>query len=217
MNAPSERYPLQWPTGWPRTDRRKQETAHFRSSDTKSFYVEGHGYRKETTARRVTIADAFERLSKELERLGASNPLLSSNLETRLNGAPRSGQTEPYDNGVAVYFKLKGRNTVLACDKWNRVADNIAAIAQHIDALRRIDRYGIGSLEQAFAGYQALPAQAASWFTVLEFSEPPKNWDVIESRFKSLARVHHPDRGGNAETMAKINTAYDTARLEFGK
>jgi hypothetical protein len=33
------------------------------------------------------------------------------------------------------------------------VADNIAAIAAHIDAIRRQDRYGVGTLDQAFAGY----------------------------------------------------------------
>lgn len=121
------------------------------------------------------------------------------------------------DPGVAVYFKLKGKPRVLACDKWHSAAENMAAIAGHIEAIRAVDRYGVGTLDQAFAGYQALPQTAASWFTVLEFSEPPREWAVIESRFKSLARVHHPDVGGNPETMAKINAAYDTARSEFGK
>ncbi len=93
----------------------------------------------------------------------------------------------------------------------------MAAIAGHIAAIRAVDRYGVGTLEQAFAGYQALPAQAASWFVVLEFSEPPATWEIIEMRYKALARVHHPDRGGDSETMGKINAAYDTARTEFGE
>lgn len=200
MNTSAQRYPLSWPSGWKRTDRYRRQRARFQSRGTA-----------------LTMAGAITRLSGELSRLGASNEILSTNVETRLDGLPRSGQPEPSDSGAAVYFTLKGKPRCLACDAWDRVADNVAAIAQHIDALRRIDRYGVGTMEQAFAGYQALPAQAASWFTVLEFTDPPKTWDVIESRYKSLARVHHPDAGGNTETMAKINAAYDTARSEFGK
>lgn len=200
MESNAQRFPLSWPSGWARTDRYKRRRASFQSRGSA-----------------LTMAGAIARLSGELARMGASSEVLSTNVETRLDGLPRSGQPEPSDPGAAVYFKLKGKPRCLACDAWDRVADNVAAIAQHIDALRRIDRYGVGTLEQAFAGYQALPQHAASWFTVLEFSDPPKVWEVIEARYKSLARVHHPDAGGNTETMAKINAAYDTARLEFGK
>ena len=121
------------------------------------------------------------------------------------------------DPGVAVYFKLKGKPRVLACDRWLSAAENLAAVAGHIEAIRAVDRYGVGTLEQAFAGYQALPAQAASWFVVLEFTQPPTRWELVENRYKSLARLHHPDLGGRGETMAKINAAYQTARQEFGQ
>lgn len=200
MDTNAQRYPLSWPAGWNRTDRYKRRRARFQSRGGS-----------------LTVSMAIGRLSGELSRLGASGEILSTNVETRLDGLPRSGQAEPNDSGAAVYFKLKGKPRCLACDTWDRVADNIAAIAQHIDALRRIDRYGVGTMEQAFAGYAQLPSAAGSWFIVLEFSEPPKSWDVIEARYKSLARMHHPDAGGNTETMAKINAAYDTARSEFGK
>lgn len=206
-----DRFPLSWPAGWRRTPHHERQSATFSASDSVTL-ADGRKVRKE---RRVSLADAFDRLDKQLEYLGAVRVVVSSNLELRINGVPRSGQSEPYDNGVAVYFELKGKPLCLACDKWNRAADNIAAIAQHIDALRRIERYGIGSIEQAFAGYQALPAQAGSWFVTLEFDTPPKSWEVVEARYLELVKKHHPDRGGNPETMAKINAARDTARKEL--
>ena len=212
MNQTVDRYPLAWPAGWTRTPWRDRERAHFSRHET----TRDNLGQKVQSSRRVTIADAFDRLDAQLTYLGAARVIVSSNLELRVNGVPRSNQIEPPDPGIALYFTLKGKPLCLACDKWDRAADNIAAIAQHIDALRRIDRYGIGSIEQAFAGYTAIPAQAASWFTVLEFDAPPKVWDVIEQRHTELAKRHHPDRGGNPETMAKINAARDTARLEFG-
>lgn len=174
-----------------------------------------NGYRRRES---LTVGDGLKRLEGELRRLGASAVVISSNLKLRQDGLPMAGQAAMLgDPGIAVYFKLKAKPRVLACDKWFSAAENMAAIAGHIEAIRAVDRYGVGTLDQAFAGYQALPSQAASWFVVLEFAEPPTNWDVIEARFKSLARVHHPDKGGSSETMGKINAAYDTARSEFGK
>jgi hypothetical protein len=145
MNDP-QRYPLSWPTGWDRTPRHQRKRSVFRS----------HG-------RELTVAEAIGRLSDELDRLRAHNTVLSTNLDTRLDGLPRSGQPEPSDPGAAVYFTLKEQPRCLACDTWLRVAENIAAIAQHIDALRRIDRYGVGTMDQAFAGYAALPPSAEDW------------------------------------------------------
>jgi hypothetical protein len=201
----AERYPLSWPPGWKRT----KDGARMHAKFSRKRPGE---YRRE-----LSVWDATQRLTEELRRLGADpgTEVLSTNLLLRLDGAPRSDQREPSDPGAAVYFRLTGKPTVLACDKWTRVADNIAAIAAHIEAIRAIDRYGVGTLAQAFAGYQALPAQASPWWTVLEFKDRPTNWDTVLMRFQKLAHIHHPDRGGNSETMAKINAARDAAKLDL--
>jgi hypothetical protein len=158
---------------------------------------------------------AISRLSGELDRLGATHPILSTNVETRLDGLPRSGQSNPDDPGAAVYFRFKGQPRALACDRWDRVADNIAAIAQHIDALRRIDRYGVGTMEQAFAGYAALPPSAEDWWLVLGVSQDATP-EQIEAAFLARARVAHPDAGGNHHDMAKLSEARVIARAARG-
>ena len=78
----------------------------------------------------------------------------------------------PDDPGVAVYFQLHDKERVLACDKWDTVADNIAAIAAHIDGIRRQDRYGVGTIDQAFAGYSALPPPGGT-------SRPTRPWHEV--------------------------------------
>jgi hypothetical protein len=111
----------------------------------------------------VTIAVARERLQREIDLLGGADAILSTNVELRLDGRPRSDRAEPPDAGVAFYFRLNGKPIVLACDKWDRVADNITAIAKHIEAMRGMDRWGVGNKAQAFAGYEALPAPEQWW------------------------------------------------------
>ncbi|WP_197535667.1 J domain-containing protein [Sphingobium sp. SYK-6] len=137
--------------------------------------------------------------------LRAGYVTLSTNLETRLDGNPRSGQPEPQDPGAAVYFRLQGKDTVLACDKWDRVADNIAAIAKHIEALRGMDRWGVGTAAQAFAGYQALPAPE-QWWQVLGVPVSATR-EQINAAYRSLAMKAHPDQGGSDAAMARLNAA----------
>lgn len=193
------RWPLAWPLGWVRAKVR------LRAPFTTKKAVGGQ----------LSVMVATQRLEAELERLRATRPTLSTNVELRLDGRPRSDQ-EPRDPGAAVYFEFRGKATVLACDRYFRVADNIAAIAAHIDALRRIERYGVGTIEQALAGYKALPADsAADWRAVLGLTGRPA-WDEVDRAFKAAARLKHPDvAGGSEEAMQHLNRARDYAEMEL--
>jgi len=158
-----------------------------------------------------------------LRRLGVSswNVIVSSNLVLGQRGMPLANQAEPRDPGVAAYFKLKDKDRVLACDRWNRTADNLAAIAAHIDAIRRVDRYGVGTLDQAFAGYSALPPPGADnrppWRKVLglEATDGVCTGEQIQNAYRNLARRFHPDvEGGSHAAMAQLNEARDAALQE---
>ena len=78
-----------------------------------------------------------------------------------------------------------------------------------------VDRYGLGTLEQALVGYAALRAQAAPWWTVLKFEQRPSSWAVVEQQYTALAKQNPPDRGGSPDTMAKINAARDAGRIDL--
>lgn len=196
----SAAYPLSWPLGWKRTQPYHRQRASFGK-------VRSNG--RWNSKDRLSLAEARGRLVSELERLGAINEVLSTNLELRLDGWPRSGQRAPDDPGAAVYFDYCGRPTVLACDKWDRVEDNIAALAKHIEAMRGMDRWGVGSVEQAFTGYQALPAPEP-WWKTLGLSGPNVARQDIASAYRKASQAAHPDRpGGSHDRMAAVNAARD--------
>jgi hypothetical protein len=187
-------YPLYWPEGWKRTPQWKRDRSRF--------------------GRHLTIYVASQDVLEELRRLGASQTVLSTNLRVRSDGIPYSGQKIPADTGVAVWFKLGGEQRVLACDRWLRIEENLRAIALHIQALRGMDRWGVGNVAQAFAGFTALPERAGglAWWEVLGYDPEPENLRAItaaeiEERFRKLALVHHPDRGGNAEKWHELQEA----------
>lgn len=211
MSTTAQRYPLTWPTGWTRTPAHARKPAPFFA--TKTVYGQSSSWK---TKERLSMAQAMERLLGELTRLGARSEVLSTNIELRLDGLPRSNQPAPKDPGVAVYFTLKGQPRCLACDRWTRVEDNVAALAAHIECIRAVDRYGVGTVEQAFTGYAALPADAATdWHLVLGVQAHTPTNDVEEA-YRRLARQQHPDVGGSTVQMARLNAAREAFRRERG-
>jgi hypothetical protein len=195
-----KRYPLEWPMGWKRTRADYRVNGPFKS-------------RRQNW---LTVLDATARLETELDRLGATGATLSTNVSLRLDGRPRSDEN-PKDPGVAVYFSFRGRATVLAADRYLLVADNIAAIAAHIESLRRIERHGVGTIEQALAGYRALPEDtAANWRAVFGFSKDSRpTIEQLDSAYKAAAKAKHPDQGGTDLEMAHVNRARDYALQEL--
>lgn len=213
LTTKAQRFPLAWPMDWKRTPPKARLRASFRRSVTRPGTAtrDNQPPATVTSTRALTIADAIDRLAAELGRLGAHHEILSSNVPVSIKGLPFSVPTEPPDTGVAVYFDLAKKPLCFACDKWDRVADNIAAIAQHIDALRRIDRYGVGKVEQAFAGYLALPPAADDWRVILGVGDYA-TLDQVDAAFLEKARTLHPDAGGTHDEMARLTAARDFAR-----
>lgn len=207
-------YPCQWPEGWKRTAPAYRKQARFSKADRHP-----RGWRSQ---RDLTMADALGRLLGELEKMGVDRQdvVISTNVPVRLDGLPRSGAAEPMDPGAAVYWIEGKHRRVMAIDLYDRVADNIAALAATLDAMRSIERHGGAAiLERAFTGFTALPAPtgARDWQIVLELQGLllPTRED-IDQAYRRLASKHHPDKGGSAERMAAINQARDEA-LEFTK
>ncbi len=140
--------------------------------------------------------------------------VISSNLQLRLDGLPRSGQAQPADPGVAVYWRDGGQDRCMAIDLYTKVEQNIAALAATIDAMRAIERHGGAAiLDRAFTGFTALPApivagMARPWWEVLGVPRDSTREQITEA-YRRLASAAHPDKGGTAERMAEINRARD--------
>lgn len=199
--APADAYPLTWPVGWQRTPPGRIERSRYSTS----------------------LGRAMAHLRNELKLFGARDVVLSSNLPLRRDGLPYSNVAQPRDCGIAVYWTMPPRNgqpakpMVMACDQWAKVEENVHAIGLSVAAMRQIQRAGASTiLERAFAGFAALPA-GVSWRDVMGFKpgETP-TLEQLKAMHRVLVLQNHPDRGGSAEAMVRINTAMDRAKVELG-
>lgn len=183
-------YPLRWPDGWPRT----------KSPVRSQFKV----------ASFVRVRDSVYR---QLELMGATRVVITSNLPTKLDGKPYANAGEPGDGGIAVWWVETGREQVMACDRWDRIRDNLRAIELSLGALRGLERWGSTEIAQrAFAGFAALPAAEHDWRSVLGH---PHSLEEAKARYRELARASHPDRGGSEEAMRRLNLAFAVAEQEL--
>lgn len=196
-------YPLDWPIGWKRTERRRDG----------GFRVGGG--KIGASGRRVEIDDAVARVYDTLALMGVKEDSVTISTNIRPSLGSRAGSIQVKDPGVTVYWTDKqARPRCMAIDQYIRVPDNLAAVAATLEAMRAIERHGGAEiLDRAFTGFTALPAPQ-QWFHVLGV-KPDASESEIRSAYRTLVSKHHPDRGGDPERMAEINRANDQAMEQF--
>lgn len=206
MTEPIKAYPLQWPEGWKRTSPSQRGFARFGRSRKQDWQGNWSG------ARALTIHEATLRVRQSLERMGIRDDdiVISTNLILRLDGGPRSGQSEPQDPGVAVYWQRKGESRCIAIDQYTKVTGNLAAIAATLEAMRAIERHGGAAiLDRAFTGFVALSGPRP-WWDVLGVPQNATR-DAIDDAYRSERGKAHPDRGGSSERFGEVQNAYQQA------
>lgn len=204
-------YPLQWPDGWKRTEPARRARAKFGKASRTDYAGNW------SPSRKITISEGVSRIRAELSRMGIHDDdlVISTDLKLRLDGLPRSDQREPEDPGAAVYWTDRYDKTVaprcMAIDRYDRIADNLAAIAATLEAMRAIERHGGAEiLNRAFTGFAALEHQGEDWWDVLRVTrDAPRA--AIEAAYKRARSEAHPDRGGDSEQFQRVQRAYEQA------
>lgn len=184
--------PIQWPLAQPKTPPQSRLRSRFELGSPQRVLGE---------------------LSTELRLLGADTARLTCSTQFTFEWS-QSGRAA--EAGVALYFGREGSTLIFACDHYSTITANVIAITKHIAALRAIDRYGVGSLDQVFVGYRALPerTEARDCYTVLGVSATASLAE-IQAAYRGRALILHPDRGGSNAEMAELTNARDQALAQL--
>lgn len=186
-----ESYPLQWPVGYPRASSPARHP-HFRK-------VKTFGYER-------------DELLRQLKLLGVKDVIISSNVPLRLDGIPYANfeRRGINDKGIAVYFTFNMEQKVIACDAWDTFEVNLRALWKTVEDMRALERNGCSQIiSQVFTGFKAIPEQtsAQQWWEVLGVSKTACKQD-ISAAYRNLAKIYHPDAGGNSSMFNALNEAY---------
>jgi len=215
--------------------------AEFRPIETWPGEMTPEGKRQQSRFS-ANYSDTLNDLDRELAHLRAKLVVIEVALkpgQIRLDGWPKSGATAPTHPGVIVSFESKHGPLRYATDAFKGSGyggylvgwqANIRAIALSLEALRRLDRYGVSGRGEQYTGWSALPpgsiAAGAPVMTVQEaaaflidaagltpghdISGPDAVIDSAINRaeaYRRAAKHLHPDAGGTTTDFQKLEDA----------
>jgi hypothetical protein len=153
-------------------------------------------------------------LGRELRWLHARRIVLEVDVderEIRVDGFPRR-DARPASPAVVLSFDSHFGPLRYATGEFNDWRDNLRAIALSMEALRRVDRYGVSRRGEQYVGWKALPVS----------TDPA---DAVQTREQALAvlapyggdvraalRATHPDAGGDETEFRRVVKARDLLR-----
>ncbi len=199
---------LEWPLGYKRTAPASRVLGRFR-----------------TSRREVTLVESCTRVLSEVMMLTpyrkswrTSRVFYTANIPVAEQGQRFfSSPPRPADPGVSVLFDLDNEDRVFACDRYTEVAQNFAAIAAFLEALRAMERYGVAESDRIFSGFAALPAPGqslaiplggSSWWEILEVGAEIESLEELDIAYKAkVQRVHPAVDGGSEQALQELNVA----------
>jgi hypothetical protein len=183
--------------------------------------------------------DTLDLLARETEALGAEwdDVLVEVALDERhlyRDGTGfRANAPEPRHPGVVLSITSSRVGPLrFAVDRFDRAGyraglawkANVRAVALGLEALRKVDRYGITSRAEQYRGWQELgagepmpagpsPTSASKLLAVaagvLLGTTEVLSPDQARETFRTAARHHHPDVGGDPEMFRRLVEARD--------
>lgn len=167
-----------------------------------------------------------DRLDREVSALGGDRIVIELAVreqDCRLDGWLRGDARQPNHPGAIVSFESKHGPLKYWTDTFFPWQSNVRAITLGLEALRRVDRYGIARSGEQYRGWNALNASPQD--RVLTFDEAMaflaaqagrvvpepmsgsklRAW--VENTFKLASKRLHPDVGGDHETFVLLSQA----------
>lgn len=157
---------------------------------------------------RASFGQTLQLLEFELDKLGASDVVIEAGFreqDIRLDGWPRSNAQQPSFPGVIVNFESHHGPLRYGTSMYVRWQANLRAIALGLEALRAVDRHGIGQRGEQYAGWKQLTAggpDVARGRTLIAHHGGER-----AARFAT-----HPDQGGDAKDFADVQAAIEASR-----
>ncbi|WP_349862627.1 hypothetical protein [Leifsonia sp. WHRI 6310E] len=188
------------------------------------FRVSDGGYTRKATP----LSSTLWLLDRELRELGARDREMLVAIapqDFRRDGKPRA-QARAEHPGVILSFDTKYGPLSYAVDTFTTWQDNLRAIALGLEALRKVNRYGVTRHGEQYRGFlaiesaTAMPAGFATGADAAQFlfdvsrslAGPGKTG--MAAVLRKAQRTAHPDTGGDAATFQRVALAEAKLREE---
>jgi hypothetical protein len=179
----------------------------------------------------TTYPATLELLFREADKLGAGDLVIEADIadrDIRTDGLPRSNARFGTHPGVVISLDSRHGPLRYATDAYTEWQANLRAVALSLEALRAVDRYGVSSSGEQYAGWKALPAAAgdsgfataADAVTWMRAEYGRLEDDAAASMLSApglhrrLAKRLHPDTAGSREGWDTLDAARQVLEKE---
>lgn len=162
-----------------------------------------HNRRRSTF--RSSYTSTMSLLDRELRNLRAVRVVIQLALDEsdiRLDGLPRAS-ARPKHPGVILAFHSNKHDLDLqyAVDAFDRWEDNLRAIALGLEALRKVDRYGVTRHGEQYRGWKQLGSGRP------DLAQRGRHLIHRYGGVTEALRATHPDHGGSEEDFLAVQAA----------
>jgi hypothetical protein len=155
----------------------------------------------QSTSFRAEWGATLELLEHEIEAIGGDDPvvgLVCEPSQISMSGSLKAGgRVSVRHAGAEVSFAVGARRMTFHTDAFPYLSWNLRAIALGLEALRRVDRYGITSSGEQYAGFAAITAGGP---------DPARGAILVERAggVTEALKRHHPDHDGDPRDFADV-------------
>ncbi|MDQ6948078.1 MAG: molecular chaperone DnaJ [Actinomycetota bacterium] len=171
---------------------------------------------------RASWSDTVELLEREVRHLAGPTATVVVQLavtegDCRLDGWIKAN-ARPAHPGVVLAFDSKHGPLRYSTDKHRSSASwflpgwqaNVRAVALGLEALRKVDRYGIARGGEQYRGWKAIPSTTGSGGLLLLFrtvGQPPRPNINVKALYRLALFKAHPDHGGTGDLLQQVMDA----------
>lgn len=155
---------------------------------------------KSSVSFRVDWNQTMRNLGEEIERIKGRDVLIgivAGDDQFLLDGSIKANLKVRHP-GAEVSFEVPGRGRLaFHTDAFSTLQANLRAISNGLEALRAVDRYGITTGNEQYAGFTALAPGGP---------DPVRGKRLVDEAggITAALKRHHPDHGGQAAAFADV-------------
>lgn len=183
------------------------------------------GYRRERGNFSASWRSTLDLLGRELREVHATAKVLQVAIpedQFRLDGYPRATARQVHPGVIVSFTSRDAGHLSFPCDRFEHWQTNVRAIALAMEALRKVDRYGITRNAEQYQGWKAIGSSSGpqamtvdeAWSILGSFGDRPieeqrRNSDSsLPVALRKARGFAHPDRhGGDRHLWDQVEQA----------
>lgn len=192
--------------------------------------VTPHAQRRPGYTFRAGYEDTLDLLFREIGQLDGTNVVIEVDIaerDIRVDGLPKARARWGSNPGVVVSFASRFGPLRYATDSFTDWQANLRAVALSLEALRKVDRYGVSKRGEQYTGWKAIEASrnghfatadaAADWMR--QYAALTLRLELADTQdangrsagwaglYRAMAKRMHPDQGGPRADWDRLDEA----------